>query len=269
MLLLAASATRSHAQGQIERGRYLVQSISACGNCHTPRGLNGPLKGKAFAGGAEFAEPAFKAYAPNITPDPQTGIGRWTTAQVITAIREGKRPDGTIIGPPMPIARYRGISDRDAVAIAAYLRSLPAVANKVPKSEYKIPLPLNYGPPVGHVADVAPGNKIAQGHYLAGPLGHCIECHSAPGPNGAPDVENNLGTGGIRFDGPWGSSVSSNLTPSNLARFSDMELRKIITTGVRPDGSLLKPPMATNSYARMSNGDLDALIAYLRQLPRK
>lgn len=269
LLMLSAGATSAVADTLIERGRYLVQSIAACGNCHTPRGPNGPIAGKALAGGMAFVEPVFKAYAPNITPDPQTGIGRWTHAQIMASIRDGKRPDGTIIGPPMPIGQYRSISDRDAAAIAAYLRSVPAVNSKVPKSEYKIPLPQNYGPPVGRVVEVARADKIAYGRYLAGPLGHCIECHSAPGANGAPDTEQNLGTGGVRFDGPWGTSVSSNITPSNLARYSDAELRKIITTGVRPDGSHLRPPMGTDAYARMSGSDLAALIAYLRQLPRK
>lgn len=125
LLMLSVGATSTNAETMVERGRYLAQSISACGNCHTPQDQNGPIAGKALAGGVAFVDPAFKAYASNITPDPETGIGRWTNAQVVTAIREGKRPDGTLIGPPMPIGQYRGISDHDAAAIAAYLRWLP------------------------------------------------------------------------------------------------------------------------------------------------
>lgn len=269
LLILSTGATRAQAETLLERGRYLVRSIAACGNCHTPQGPNGPVAGKVLGGGMEMADPAFKAYASNITPDPETGIGRWTSAQIITAVREGKRPDGTTIGPPMPIAQYRGMSDRDAAAIAAYLRSVPAIKNPVPKSTYRFPLPAHYGPALGKVPSPPTADKIAYGRYLAGPLGHCIECHSAPGANGAPDAVHNLGTGGVRFDGPWGTSVSTNITPSNLARYSDAELRKLITTGVRPDGSHLKPPMGTSHYARMRDGDMGALIAYLRQLPSK
>lgn len=257
------------AESSVERGRYLVQSVAACGNCHTPQGPDGPLAGKALAGGMELGAPAFKAYASNITPDPETGIGRWTTAQVVAAIRDGKRPDGTTIGPPMPFSQYRAMSDRDVAAIAAYLRSVPAVKNTVPHSAYPFPLPAGYGPAVGKVPDTPRRDPVAYGRYLAGPMGHCIECHSAPGADGVPDVEHNLGSGGVRFDGPWGTTVSTNITPANLARYTDAQLRTLIAAGVRPDGSHLRPPMPTRHYAHMSEADLSALIAYLRQLPKK
>ena len=120
---------------------------------------------------------------PNITPDPETGIGRWTDAEVALAIREGRRPDGSIIGPPMPIELYRGIADRDLAAMVAYVRSVPAVRNAVGKSRFDIPLPPTYGPPVGEVAAPA-DNPVARGAYLAGPVGHCIECHTPMGPDG-------------------------------------------------------------------------------------
>lgn len=258
------------AETRLERGRYLMNSIVACGNCHTPQGPNGPLAGMELAGGMVIDVPgAFTVHTPNITPDKATGIGRWTDAQIVAAIREGKRPNGTIIGPPMPIELYRGLSDADVLAIVAYLRSVPAVANTPPKSVYKIPLPPSYGPAVGKVADVARTDKVAYGRYLAGPAGHCIECHSSPGANGAPDMQTRLGAGGATFHGPWGVSVAPNITPSGLARYTDDQVKTIITTGVRPDGSRLKPPMGVAYYAKMSSADLDALVAYLRSLPPK
>lgn len=258
------------AQTPLERGRYLMQAVVACGNCHTPQGPNGPEPGKELAGGLPFDEPGFKAYASNITPDVDTGIGRWSDAQIVTAIREGKRPDGSLIGPPMPVGQYRHMSDRDAAAIVAYLRSVPPVKNAVPRSDYsKIKLPPAWGPPVGKVAEVPRSDPVAYGRYLAGPLAHCIECHSTPGPDGTPDVANQLGGGGIKFPGPWGESVAANITPTGLARYSDAQLKKIITTGVRPDGTRLKPPMGVPYYAHMSAADQTALVAYLRSLPRK
>jgi mono/diheme cytochrome c family protein len=169
----------------------------------------------------------------------------------------------------MPIGLYRGMSDADVRAIVAYLRSVPAVKNAVQKSEYRMPLPPSYGPPVGKVAGPSPNDKLAWGKYLAGPLGHCVECHSTPGPQGAPDLENKLGAGGMAFNGPWGTSVASNITPTGLAKYSDAALKAVITTGVRPDGSKLKPPMGTAYYANMKPADLDALVAYLRSLPPK
>ena len=269
LLACIATATTSAAETPLERGRYLMQSIVACGNCHTPQGPNGPVAGMELAGGLRFEEPPFSAVAPNITPDKATGIGHWTDAQIVTAIREGRRPDGSIIGPPMPIGLYRDMSDKDAAAIVAYLRSAKPVVNKVEKSVYRMPLPPAYGPPVGQVADVPRSDKVAYGRYLAGPLGHCVECHSTPGPQGAPDLENKLGAGGMVFSGPWGKSIATNITPTNLARYSDAALKTVITTGVRPDGSRLKPPMGTAYCARMTAADLDALVAYLRALPPK
>lgn len=266
-LALLVSCTLAAGQTPLERGRVLMQGIVACGNCHTPQGPNGPVPGQELAGGMPFVEAPFTAYASNITPDKDTGIGRWTDAQLITAIREGRRPDGSLIGPPMPIGLYRGLSDTDVKAIVAYIRSVPAVRNAVPKSEYRMPLPPSWGPPVGSVPDVPMQDKLARGAYLAGPLGHCIECHSTPNAQGVPDLVGGLGAGGMVFNGPWGRSVATNITPKGLAGYSDAALKTVITTGVRPDGSRLKPPMGTAYYARMPAADLDALVAYLRSLP--
>jgi mono/diheme cytochrome c family protein len=271
LLLIAGmlAASQAMAETPLERGQYLMNSISACGNCHTPKGPNGPVAGMELAGGLKFDEKPFTAYAANITPDMETGIGKWTDQQLITAIREGRRPDGSLIGPPMPMALYRGISDSDVRAIVAYLRAAKPVKNTVPKSQYRMPLPPSYGPPVAKVADVPRDDKLAYGAYLAGPLGHCVECHSSPGDNGAPDFKNKLGAGGMAFNGPWGTSVAANITPTGLAHYSDADLKKVIITGVRPDGAKLKPPMGVAYYAKMSDGDLGALIAYLRSLPKK
>lgn len=264
----ALAATAAYAESRVERGRYLVQGIVACGNCHTPQGPDGPIAGKTLAGGLVVEDgPPFTAISANITPDRDTGIGRWTDAQIGTAIREGRRPDGSLIGPPMPIALYRGVSDTDLKAIVAYLRTVKPVRNTVAKSTYRIALPPNYGPPVGKVPDVPRSDKVAYGRYLAGPLGHCIECHSTPDGNGVPDIANKLGAGGMVFRGPWGQSVSANITPTGLSRYSDAELKKIIRSGVRPDGSKLKPPMGVSYYARIDESDLDALVAWLRTLP--
>lgn len=267
-MAVAAVASAAQAQTPVERGRYLFESIAACGNCHTPKtGQGQPDLSRDLAGGMKFDEPFGVAYAPNITPDPETGIGKWTDAQLITAIREGKRPDGSIIGPPMPIPLYRGISDDDAKAIVAYMRTVKPVVNKVPRSEYKVPLPPAYGPPVGTVAAVPATDKVRYGAYLAGPVGHCLECHSPPGPNGAPDFVNRPGAGGMEFKGPWGVSLAANITPNGLRDWSDADIKKAITEGVRPDGRRLKPPMAFGYYKKIAAADLDAIVAFLRSMP--
>jgi mono/diheme cytochrome c family protein len=266
LAILAGGVSSARAQTPLERGTYLMRGIVACGNCHTPKGPQGELPGLELAGGVDFHEDAFTAVAPNVTPDPETGIGKWTDAQIATAIREGKRPDGSIIGPPMPIALYRNMADDDVNAVVAYLRSVKPVANKTAKSQYRISLPPSYGPSVTHVAPVSHADKIAYGKYLAGPLGHCVECHSTPGANGAPDFVNQTGGGGMQFNGPWGVSHASNITPAALGKYSDDDIKNAITNGVRPDRSRLMPPMAYGYYRNIAPADLDAIVAYLRTL---
>lgn len=256
------------AETPLERGTYLMNAVVACGNCHTPKGPTGDIPGMELAGMSPMEKtPGFDANAPNITPDPDTGIGKWTDEQIITAIREGKRPDGTIIGPPMPIGLYRGMSDDDVKAIVAYLRQVPAVKNEIPKSVYRMPLPPSYGPPVGTVEAPSPDDKVAYGAYLAGPLAHCTECHSLTAKG--PDFENNLGGGGYEFHGPWGVSVAANITPTGIGDKSDDELKTMISAGLRPDGAKMMPPMGYPYYANMKPADLDAIVAYLRTLPPK
>jgi len=250
----------------LERGRYLVEGIAACGNCHVGVNAKGaPDPSKGMSGGRVFPTPAFKAYAPNITPDPDTGIGKWTDAQLGKAIREGVRPDGSVIGPPMPIHFLRVVSDQDLAAMVAYLRAQPPVRNAVAKSQYKMKLPPSYGPPLPGVSAPPPSDTVAYGGYLAS-MGHCLECHT-PMVKGQPDMAR-MGSGGRTFDGPWGQSLSLNVTPheSGLKNWTDAQVTRAIREGIDKNGGRLKPPMAYASYAKVSDADMSAVIAYLRSL---
>ena len=265
---LAAMPAAAQSAKVLARGTYLMDGIVACGNCHVQRDKEGkPLHDRGLSGGMVFDEEPFKAYASNITPDRETGIGNWTDAQLIKAIREGIRPDGSVIGPPMPIKFYRGMSDSDVKAVVAYLRAQRPVKNAVPKSEYKIKLPPNYGPAISKkLVAPSPKNALKYGAYLAGSLGHCMDCHN-PWVKGIPDMQR-MGAGGNPFHGPWGVSVSRNLTPheSGLKDWSDTEIARAIREGVRKDGSQLKPPMAYAWYKNINESDMKALVAYLRSL---
>lgn len=266
--VFAATTGVAGADALLDRGRVLMNGIVACGNCHMARDQRGrPIPERGLSGGMKFDDGPFVAYAGNITPDRETGIGSWTDAQLMRAIREGIRPDGSLIGPPMPIELYRGIADEDLKAIIAYLRAAPAVANKVPKSQYKMKLPPSYGPPVGKVTAPARSDLVRYGAYLAGPLGHCLECHT-PMVKGRRDYAGKTGAGGFVFKGPWGVSVARNLTPheSGLKSWSDAEIARAIREGVSRDGSRLKPPMAFPFYRTIGDDDMKALIAYLRSL---
>jgi mono/diheme cytochrome c family protein len=266
ILIALAGATAAQAETPVERGEYLVRGIAGCGNCHTPMDPDGFVMEQELGGRlVEDIEP-FTAYAPNISPGGR--VSQWSDAELARAIREGIRPDGSVIGPPMPFAMYRGIGDEDLNAIVAFLRTVPAVDNEVPASTYRIPLPPAYGPPVDSVTAPERGVTVAYGEYLAGPVAHCMECHTPMGPQG-PLLDTALGQGGFEFHGPWGVSVAANITPhpDGIADYSDDDLKTMITQGLRPDGTPMLPPMPYGFLARMSAEDLDAVVLYLRSLP--
>jgi mono/diheme cytochrome c family protein len=267
LLAATSSAAFAQQQGSVERGKYLMQTVVACGNCHFPRGPKGELiTDKGLSGGFVFDGPPFRAVASNITPDPETGIGKWTDAQLAKAIREGIRPDNSVIGPPMPVEFYRHLSDDDLKAIIAYLRAQPPVRNAVVKSKYNIPLPPNYGPPIKTVKAPPTSNKVAYGKYLA-EIGHCLECHTPRDKKGMLMMEK-LGAGGQVIPGPWGQSVTRNLTPheTGLKGWTDAQIATSIRTGKDREGKPYKPPMAFDFYKGISEADMAALVAYLRSL---
>ena len=260
--------TANAAESQLERGTYLVHGIVACGNCHTPKGPDGhALADQELSGRFMFDLPAIHAVAPNITPDNDTGIGKWTDEQIINAIRNGKRPDGTTIGPVMPVVFYRNMSDSDVVAVVAYLRSVKPINHKVERSTYKNPPPDSYGPTIDHVADILTGNMVASGANLAS-IGHCMACHT-PMANGKLDMTR-VGAGGRELPAPGGGTiVSADLTsanPDGISKWTDAQVKEAITLGIRPDGRSLVRMMAFDWYKNVSPSDLDALVAYLRTL---
>jgi mono/diheme cytochrome c family protein len=127
---LAAGA----ADGDVARGKYLVSVIS-CTDCHTPGSFFGKPDMTRYLGGSEvgFEIPGLGVfYGANLTPDRETGIGTWTTGQIATAIRTGRRPDGRMLAPVMPFESFKNLTSEDALAIAAYLKTLPPVRHKVP-----------------------------------------------------------------------------------------------------------------------------------------
>jgi mono/diheme cytochrome c family protein len=157
----------SAAQTQVQRGKYLV-SIIPCTDCHTPGSFLGKPDMKRYLGGSDvgFEVPGLGVfYAPNLTPDDETGLGKWTKEQIATAITKGVRPDGRILAPPMPVESFKHLTHADALAIAAYLKSLPPIKNKVPGP---------FGPtekPTSFVYQVLPPDKYVPTPTPPGPPG--------------------------------------------------------------------------------------------------
>ncbi len=128
-----AAGSAAAADSQVQRGKYLV-TFGSCTDCHTPGSFFGKPDMKRFLGGSDvgFAIPGLGVFvAPNLTPDKQTGLGNWTEQQIVTAFTTGKTPDGRILAPIMPWHAYANLTKSDALAIAAYLKSLPPVSHQV------------------------------------------------------------------------------------------------------------------------------------------
>ena len=268
----AAASSQATAQSAVERGSYLVNTIMTCANCHSPKGPPAATAGKDFSGGLRFNEPPFDVTAPNITPDKETGIGNWTDEQIKTMLQTGKNPHGIQEAEVMPTAFYPILTPEDLNAIVAYLRSVPPVKNKVPDPIYKIALPHHVFPGAEKAFTASDlDDKLKKGRYLV-TIGHCMECHTPFAQGGGLDVANSMGKGGREFPGPWGVSKARNITSSKtagLGDWTDAEIKTAITQGKRKDGTPLKGPMGFQYYAKMTDGDLDAVIAYLRTVPAK
>lgn len=270
------------AQSLVDRGAYLVNSILACGNCHTPRSSTGnPIIQRNLAGGLSITTPAFNATASNITPDRETGIGTWSDEEIKRALVEGVRPNhgrlaNTHLAAAMPVSFFKVILPRDLDAIVAYLRSVKPVRSESSAPVYKLPVKRDQYPGANaDFAETAMGDPVKRGAYLVA-IGHCMECHS-PNEKGISDYTK-LGKGGRLFSPQlvqglpktWKGSVARNITSHPIAgigAWSDAEIKRAITKGISRDGQRLQPPMAFSYYNRMTDADLDAMVAYLRTVP--
>ena len=151
---------------KVERGLYLT-TIQGCNDCHTPGTLYGaPDFGRKLSGSElGWVGPWGTSYARNLTPDMETGLGKWSADDIVKAIRTGQRPDGTVLMPPMPWQMFSNLTDEDAYAIAAYLKSLPPVSHKVPdkkapgskpdKNDWVLPPPSAWDAPKPAAGDSA------------------------------------------------------------------------------------------------------------------
>ena len=272
------------AETPLERGRYLVTTVLACGNCHTPKDGDGrAVAGKELAGGGlGFDIPPFAGVAANLTPDVETGLGGWSDAEIKRAITHAERPPrgllaGKPLGQPMAANFFKAILPGDLDAIVVYLRALPPVRNPLPPPVYRAPPqrePFALADRGFVAADL--NDKVRRGAYLA-TIAHCLECHT-PVDKGVLQLESALGAGGRPFlpsfvkglPESWKGAASRNVTADRergLGAWSDAEIKRAITQGIGRDGRRMQEPMPYAWYAGLRDDDLDAIVAYLRTLP--
>jgi len=267
--LLAACAAASAQTGDAKRGEYLVKA-GGCIGCHTATAKDAV----PFAGGRDLKTPFGTFYGPNITPHPAAGIGRWTEADFVRAMREGVRPDGANYFPAFPYPSYTKLTDADLRDLWAYLRTLPP--NPQPSKPHALAFPYGYRFAVtpwkwlffksgAFAPDPKATPAVNRGAYLVQALGHCGECHTPRNPLGGPKPDRFLAGG----KGPEGKNIP-NLTPTRLKKLSDAEVKDFLTTGLTPDGDVAAEAMGevvANTTSKLTAEDLASIIAYLRTLP--
>jgi mono/diheme cytochrome c family protein len=267
-----AAAAAGDTAGLVQRGEYLVRNVAVCGHCHAAdpqRDPDGPL-----SGGMAFRNWRLGTIrASNLTPDSATGLGAWTEAEIVRAVRSGVDREGRLLAPVMPYAWLSGMSDRDALAIARYLKSRPPVRNEVrsrPNLVYRAARALVLGPAEAD-APRAPrrGPTPEYGRYLADHVALCADCHTPHGGiRSTPDLRR-LYAGDASPRGGF-PAAPANLTPdtaTGIGAWSEADFLRTLRTGTNPAGDTLHPFMPWREYRRMTDDDLRAIHRYLRTLP--
>lgn len=263
-------AATCFAQGDARRGEYLAKA-GGCVGCHTVEPKEGSKENAvAFAGGRALKTPFGTFYGPNITPHPEAGIGRWSEADFLRAMREGRRPDGANYFPAFPYPSFTLMSDADLRDLWAYFRTLPP-SNR-PSEPHELgflyrwrflvsPWKWMFFSPGPLAPDPAKSAPVNRGAYLVQALGHCGECHTPRNFLGGANKDQFLA---------GAKDVAPNLTPTRLKSWSDADLRNFLTTGLTADGDVPAKEMGeviANTTSQLSPEDLNAMIAFLRTLP--
>lgn len=260
---------------RLARGRYLVENVTACVNCHSPHDWtkrDAPIPLGMEAGGQDMSLlkglPG-RIVASNISPDPETGAGDWTDDMLARAIREGIGHDGRALFPIMPYQDFASLSDEDLASIIVYLRSLPPVRNQLPPTQVifpvgylirSVPQPLSAPVPQPDLS-----TALKRGDYLA-TIASCADCHTPQDGHGQPLPGMDYG-GGLLFDGPWGRVASANITPdpSGISYYGLALFTQALRTGfvtARP----LNQIMPWGNYEGMTDEDIAAVFAKTKTL---
>lgn len=251
---------------QIERGHYLT-TVGDCAACHTL-----PGSGHAFAGGRPVETPFGMLIAPNITPDPQTGIGAWTDQEFVNALTKGTGRHGTRLYPAMPYTYYTKLTRDDALAMRAYLNTIPAAHNPVKSNQLPFPFSMRWTMALWDELFFTPGtfrpdpHKSAQwnrGAYLAEGPGHCGMCHTPKNFLGGDDTSKPLQ--GYALQGWFAPNITDD-TRRGIGGWSVTDIVAYLKTGHNKTGAASGPMSETLnlSTSKMSDTDLQAIAVYLK-----
>ena len=266
----AAATAPADAAGMVEQGRYLAR-LGNCMACHTAQG------GKAYAGGTPIPTPFGTLYGPNITPDPQTGIGGWSADDFWQALHNGKSKDGSLLYPAFPYTEYTRISRADADALFAYLRTIEPVEQ--PSRSHELAFPYNqrgllafwralYFRPGVHQPEAGESEPWNRGRYLVEGLGHCAACHAPRNRLGATRAADGL-AGGLIAGLDWYAPPLGNDPATGLGRWSAQDIATLLQTGMArhstASGPMAEVVLGSSQY--LSDADALAMGTYLKSLP--
>ncbi|MBR0741315.1 cytochrome c [Bradyrhizobium liaoningense] len=268
--VVAAASPAPPRAPDIANGEVMFNA-GGCASCHAVPNQPDRLK---LGGGVAIKSPFGTFYAPNISPDPADGIGKWTDADFVNAVMHGVSPSGQHYFPAFPYTSYQHARREDVLDLFAYLKTLPAVAGKVRDHDVSFPFDIRRnigiwkflfmdGKPV--VADGAKSAEWKRGAYLVNSFGHCAECHSP---------RNALGgiISGERFAGgpnPEGEGWVPNITQKRLGDWSAKDIAYFLKTGELPDGDSVGGAMTRviKNTSLLPDSDLAAMADYLKSLP--
>ncbi len=266
-----ADAATLEQPGDPERGR-LVFAAADCGSCHVSPGQSDRLR---LGGGLALASPFGTFRAPNISPDPDVGIGRWRTIDLANALMSGVAPSGQHLYPALPYTSYAHMRVDDVRDLMAFLRTLQPVSDRPPPHDVAFPFTIRRAiglwkllfldrSPIEPDPSRDPGWN--RGRYLVEALGHCAECHSSRNVFGA--IKKSARYAG----GPdqQGAGFIPNITPDHMAHWSAQDVSAMLATGYTPDlrfvGSSMVDVVANT--ASLPQADRDAIASYVKALPQ-
>ena len=256
-------------EGDAERGERIFWA-AGCASCHVEPGVEDSER-PVLAGGKRFDTPFGEFVAPNISSDPEHGVGAWTDAELVSAIVQGVSPEGEHYFPAFPYTSYGLAEVSDIADLVAFMRTLPASAR--PSEAHDVPFPFNVRRSVGgwkllfrprDFATVMPDGEAERGRYLAEALAHCGECHTPRGPLG----NQQRGRWMAGAPNPSGKGTIPNITPTELT-WSEADVQEYLTSGFTPEYDTAGGSMAlvVEHLARLPEEDRAALAAYVKALP--
>jgi mono/diheme cytochrome c family protein len=280
----APQMTAPRDSATVARGEHIFKYSWHCWGCHAASGGDGnaPPSG-GFVFDLRDIGPGFGVYySRNLTPDSATGLGGWTDGEIVQAIREGITHDRRMLFPLMPVDWLKGMSDQDVLAVVAYLRSLPPVSNPVPEREvsfvakalmtFKIIKPIE--PITAPVVAPPPGRTVEYGKYVASNLAGCADCHSPRNfQDGSFYMDSLFAGGNFPFGKDEGGPLyafARNLRPepeTGIKNWTEEQFMQAVTTGMRPDSTVLTPHMGYPYYKFLREEDLLAVFDFLMSLP--